>query len=152
LSPLAPKAKQYTYGNPILAWTMVKHDIGACSHVPFRVLIYETADGESHIAYDLPSTLMGQLENRAVNEATVPLDEKVIAMGDVLCHLTSFPRPTLPRTPPTSIFCSSGIAGGTSLAPVVIARFRENALTTNAESEMVVVRNSTKPADATYFS
>jgi hypothetical protein len=73
------KAKQYTYGNPILAWTMVKHDIGACSHVPFRVLIYETADGESHIAYDLPSTLMGQLENRAVNEAAVPLDEKVIA-------------------------------------------------------------------------
>jgi hypothetical protein len=76
---IAAKAKQYTYGNPILAWTMVKHDIAACSHVPFRVLIYQTAEGESRIAYDLPSTLMGHLQNAAVNEAAGPLDEKVIA-------------------------------------------------------------------------
>jgi hypothetical protein len=75
----AAKAKQYTYGNPILAWTMVKHDIAASSHVPFRVLIYEAASGESHIAYDLPSTLMARFENPALNEAAVPLDKKVIA-------------------------------------------------------------------------
>jgi hypothetical protein len=71
------KAKQYTYGNPILAWSMVKHDIAACSHVPFRVLIYETAAGESRIAYDLPSSLMSQLGNEVVSEAARPLDDKV---------------------------------------------------------------------------
>jgi hypothetical protein len=73
------KAKQYTYGNPILAWSMVQHDIAACSHVPFRVLIYETTQGESRIAYDLPSSLMSEVGNEAVSEAARPLDEKVTA-------------------------------------------------------------------------
>ena len=40
------KAKQYTYGNPLLAYTMVKHDIGVCFQVLFRILIYETQAGE----------------------------------------------------------------------------------------------------------
>ena len=73
------KAKQYTYGNPLLAHTMVKHDIGVCFQVPFRILIYETASGEVRIAYDLPSTLMARLKNDKVNEAARRIDPKVIA-------------------------------------------------------------------------
>jgi hypothetical protein len=44
------KAKQYTYGNPLLAYTMIKHDIGVCFQVPFRILIYENQIGEVRIA------------------------------------------------------------------------------------------------------
>jgi hypothetical protein len=73
------KAKQYTYGNPLLAHTMVKHDIGVCFQVPFRILIYETAEGQVRIAYDLPSTLMARLHNDDVDEAACSIDLKVIA-------------------------------------------------------------------------
>ena len=73
------KAKQYTYGNPILAYSMVKHDVGACFQVPFRVMIYETPEGEGRIAYDLPSTLMSRLNNDAINAAVGPIDDKVVA-------------------------------------------------------------------------
>jgi uncharacterized protein (DUF302 family) len=73
------KAKQYTYGNPLLAHTMIKHDIGVCFQVPFRILIYEARPGEVRIAYDLPSTLMARLHNDDVDEAAVQIDPKVIA-------------------------------------------------------------------------
>jgi len=73
------KVKQYTYGNPLLAYTMVKHDVGACFQVPFRVMIYETSEGEARIAYDLPSTLMSRLHNDAIDEAVGPIDQKVMA-------------------------------------------------------------------------
>jgi hypothetical protein len=73
------KVKQYTYGNPLLALTMVKHDVGACFQVPFRVMIYETPGGEARIAYDLPSSLMSRLNNHAVDEAVRPIDTKVVA-------------------------------------------------------------------------
>jgi hypothetical protein len=58
---------------------MIKHDIGVCSHVPFRVLFYEGSDGKARIAYDLPSPLMSGLNNEAVENAARPIDEKVIA-------------------------------------------------------------------------
>ena len=45
------RAKQYTYGNPLLAATMVKHDIGVCLQVPFRILIYEAAGGKVPVSY-----------------------------------------------------------------------------------------------------
>jgi hypothetical protein len=71
------RAKHYTYGNPILAWSMTQHDVRASAYVPFRVLFYETAEGEAHIAYDLPSTQMAQFGDDHVTEAAVALDAKV---------------------------------------------------------------------------
>jgi uncharacterized protein (DUF302 family) len=58
---------------------MIKHDIGVCFQVPFRILIYEARPGEVRIAYDLPSTLMARLHNDDVDEAAVQIDPKVIA-------------------------------------------------------------------------
>ena len=37
------KAKMYTIGNPLVAWTMIKHDLGAGLNVPVRLMIYEDA-------------------------------------------------------------------------------------------------------------
>jgi uncharacterized protein (DUF302 family) len=73
------KAKQYNCRNPLLAHTMVKHDIGVCFQVPFRILIYETSAGEARIAYDLPSILMARLHNDEVDDAACKIDPKVIA-------------------------------------------------------------------------
>ena len=73
------KVKQYTYGNPLLAYTMVKHDIGVCFQVPFRILIYENHAGEVRIAYDLPSSLVSRLNNKEVTEEALKIDKKVVA-------------------------------------------------------------------------
>jgi uncharacterized protein (DUF302 family) len=78
------RARQYTYGNPLLAYTMIKHDIGACFHVPFRVLIYETPEGKARIAYDVPSSLVASLQNREIDAEATKIDAKVIAFFDQL--------------------------------------------------------------------
>jgi len=78
------RAKQYTYGNPLLAATMVKHDIGVCLQVPFRILIYEAAGGKVHLSYDLPSSLVARLRNAQVDEAALKIDPKVIAFATEL--------------------------------------------------------------------
>jgi uncharacterized protein (DUF302 family) len=80
----AARAKQYTYGNPLLAATMVKHDIGVCLQVPFRMLIYEAASGAVHISYDLPSSLVARLHNDEVDMAALKIDPKVIAFATEL--------------------------------------------------------------------
>ena len=37
------KVRQYAIGNPLTAWTMIKHDLGAGLNVPIRLMIYEDA-------------------------------------------------------------------------------------------------------------
>ena len=63
---------------------MVKHDIGVCLQVPFRILIYEAAGGEVHLSYDLPSSLVARLHNAEVDEAAQRIDPKVIAFATEL--------------------------------------------------------------------
>jgi Domain of unknown function DUF302 len=38
---LDAKARMYTIGNPLIAWTMIKHDLGVGLNVPIRLMIYE---------------------------------------------------------------------------------------------------------------
>jgi len=73
------KVKQYTYGNPLLAYTMVKHDVAATFQVPFRVLIYEHANGDVRIAFDLPSSLVAHLNNEEIDGNARQIDKKVLA-------------------------------------------------------------------------
>jgi hypothetical protein len=59
---LGAKARMYTIGNPLIAWTMIKHDLGVGLNVPVRLMIYEDAgSGTVRLAYDLPSSLMSRL-------------------------------------------------------------------------------------------
>ena len=79
---LNAKARMYTIGNPLIARTMLKHDIAAGLNVPVRLMIYEDAvTGTTRLAYDLPTSLMSGLQNEKVAAAAIKLDAKLIALA-----------------------------------------------------------------------
>src|SRR5213080_1939767 len=79
---LNAKARMYTIGNPLIAQTMLKHDIAAGLNVPVRLMIYEDAvTRTTGLAYDLPSSLMSGLQNERVAAAAKKLDAKLIALA-----------------------------------------------------------------------
>jgi uncharacterized protein (DUF302 family) len=79
---LNAKARMYTIGNPLIARTMLEHDIAAGLNVPVRLMIYEdTASWTTRLAYDLPSSLMSGLQNEKLAAAAKKLDAKLIALA-----------------------------------------------------------------------
>jgi uncharacterized protein (DUF302 family) len=79
---LSAKARMYTIGNPLIARTMLRHDIAAGLNVPVRLMIYEDAASRTaRLAYDLPSSLMSGLQNEQVTAAAKKLDAKLIALA-----------------------------------------------------------------------
>jgi uncharacterized protein (DUF302 family) len=79
---LPARCKLYILGNPLIAQTMLEHDLGVGLHVPVRVMIYENpTTGKTRLAYDLPSSLMARLHNEKVTAAARQLDEKLEALA-----------------------------------------------------------------------
>ena len=79
---LNARARMYTIGNPLIARTMLEHDIAAGLNVPVRLMIYEDAASRTtRLAYDLPSSLMSGLQNEKVAAAAKKLDAKLIALA-----------------------------------------------------------------------
>ncbi|HEX3472572.1 MAG TPA: DUF302 domain-containing protein [Silvibacterium sp.] len=79
---LEGKAIQYTIGNPLIAQTMIRHNIQAALNVPVRVLVYEDpVSRRGRMAYDLPSSLMARLKNAQITAAARLLDEKLAALA-----------------------------------------------------------------------
>jgi uncharacterized protein (DUF302 family) len=79
---LNAKARMYTIGNPLIARTMLEHDIAAGLNVPVRLMIYEDAlSRTTRLIYDLPSSLMSGLKNEKVAAAAKKLDAKLIALA-----------------------------------------------------------------------
>jgi uncharacterized protein (DUF302 family) len=76
------KCRLYTLGNPLIARTMLKHDLRVGLNVPVRLIIYETEAGETRIAYDQPSSLMSRLDNPEVAAAASKLDAKLYALAE----------------------------------------------------------------------
>src|SRR6478609_747537 len=68
------KALLVILGNPLIARTMLQHDIRAGLNVPVRLLIYEHSDGSTRVAYDLPTAAgtapIGQREGVRISSAT----------------------------------------------------------------------------------
>lgn len=73
------KAMMYIMGNPLIAATMLIHDIRVAGQVPLQVLIYEAENGEARMGYDLPSTLMNGFDNAELDAAARELDQKLVA-------------------------------------------------------------------------
>ena len=79
---LKAKARMYTIGNPLIARTMLEHDIAAGLNIPVRLVIYEEpASRTTRLTYDLPSSLMSGLQNEKVTAAAKKLDAKLIALA-----------------------------------------------------------------------
>jgi uncharacterized protein (DUF302 family) len=81
---LDAKARMYTIGSPLIAWTMIKHDLDAGLNVPIRLMIYEDAGSRTvRLAYDLPSSLMSPLGDEEVAAAARKLDAKLGALAEL---------------------------------------------------------------------
>lgn len=74
----------YTIGNPLIAITMMQHDIEAGLDVPVRLAIYEHPDGKTRLVFNKPSSLMSGLRNAAVQGAAQKLDAKMMALGEAV--------------------------------------------------------------------
>jgi len=79
---LNARARVYMIGNPLIARTMLEHDIAAGLNVPVRLMIYEDpVSRTTRLTYDLPSSLMSGLKNKKVDAAAKKLDAKLIALA-----------------------------------------------------------------------
>ncbi len=79
---LNARARMYAIGNPLIARTMLEHDIAAGLNVPVRLMIYEEpASRTTRLTYDLPSSLMSGLKNKKVTAAAKKLDAKLIVLA-----------------------------------------------------------------------
>jgi hypothetical protein len=75
------KGKSYIYGNPLIAATMLVHDIRVAGRVPLQILIYEAENGEVRMGYDLPSSIMSRFGNKKVDAAALDLERKLVALA-----------------------------------------------------------------------
>ncbi len=71
------RAKHYLVGNPLIASRLIGGHTGAALYVPLRVLIYEADQGRTVIAYDQPSSLLGQFGDEQVQQVARMLDRKL---------------------------------------------------------------------------
>jgi uncharacterized protein (DUF302 family) len=77
------RTKMYTIGNPLIARTMIKYDLGVGLNVPVRVAVHEDpATKKVRVSYNLPSSLMSALANDDVSKAAKGLDAKLMALAE----------------------------------------------------------------------
>jgi len=73
-----PVAVVYTIGNPLIAQSIMQHDIRAGHMVPLRLMILEKADRTgTNIMYHLPSSVMTLTNNPDLKAHLQALDEKL---------------------------------------------------------------------------
>jgi hypothetical protein len=72
---------RWVLGNPLIAQTMIRHDISAGLFAPVEMLITEAEDGEgASLTYVLPSSAMVIDDNPPLQSAAKDLDEKFAAL------------------------------------------------------------------------
>ena len=72
---------RWIFGNPLIAFTMIRHDATAGLFVPVEMLITELDDGAAAaLTYVLPSSLMVIEDNPPLQAAADALDQKMAAL------------------------------------------------------------------------
>ncbi|KAK7682790.1 hypothetical protein QCA50_014174 [Cerrena zonata] len=73
-----PETHIYMIGNPLIAQTMLQHNLGAGLHIPPKILIEEIeGGGGTRITYDSAASTMFSNGNEELREATKALDDKL---------------------------------------------------------------------------
>ncbi|KAF9075898.1 hypothetical protein BDP27DRAFT_1415058 [Rhodocollybia butyracea] len=67
----------YVVGNPVIAQTMMVHDIRVSFNIPPRVLVCEREGGGTEVHYHLPSAVYAIVDNPELKAAAEALDEKL---------------------------------------------------------------------------
>jgi uncharacterized protein (DUF302 family) len=75
------KALRVILGNPLIAITMLRHDVSAGLFAPVEVLILDEPTGSSSLTYVKPSSLMVVEENPELLSAAEELDAKLAALA-----------------------------------------------------------------------
>jgi uncharacterized protein (DUF302 family) len=75
------KALRAILGNPLIAVTMLRHDLTAGLFAPVELLILEEDDNRSSVTYIRPSSLMVVDDNPPLRAAALILDEKLAALA-----------------------------------------------------------------------
>ncbi|KAI0636337.1 TT1751-like protein [Trametes polyzona] len=82
-----PQAIVYTFGNPLIAQAMLRHDLAAGLHIPPKLMLLEVADGSgTKIIYDDPASLIsvpgpgGREVDDELQKAAEGLSSKVTAL------------------------------------------------------------------------
>jgi uncharacterized protein (DUF302 family) len=68
-------------GNPLIAITMLRHDVSAGLFAPVELLLVEEGDGRSSLTYVKPSSLMVVDPNPPLLSAAQELDAKLAALA-----------------------------------------------------------------------
>ncbi len=75
------RTTRWILGNPLIAVTMIRHDITAGLFAPVELLVTENADGQgTGVVYVRPSSLMVITDNPPLREAALALDVKFDAL------------------------------------------------------------------------
>ncbi|UNB50748.1 DUF302 domain-containing protein [Mycolicibacterium sp. YH-1] len=78
------KLMRIVIGNPLIAITMLRHDVTAGLFAPVELLLSEEPDGRSALTYVLPSSLMVVEPNPPLREAATALDAKLAALAEAV--------------------------------------------------------------------
>lgn len=79
-SGIRRRALRVVLGNPLIAITMLRHDVSAGLFAPVEVLVLEEDGGHSSITYVKPSSLMVIEPHPPLLEAAEALDRKLAAL------------------------------------------------------------------------
>jgi hypothetical protein len=69
-------------GNPLIAITMLRHDVSAGLFAPVEFLLVEEGEGRSSLTYVKPSSLMVVEPNPELRSAAEELDAKLAALAE----------------------------------------------------------------------
>lgn len=75
------KALRVILGNPLIAITMIRHDVTAGLFAPVELLILDEPDGGTSLTYVKPSSLMVIEDNPELYSAAQQLDAKLAALA-----------------------------------------------------------------------
>jgi uncharacterized protein (DUF302 family) len=75
------KALRVILGNPLIAITMLRHDVTAGLFAPVEMLLVDEGEGHSSLTYVKPSSLMVIEQNPALLSAAGGLDAKLAALA-----------------------------------------------------------------------
>lgn len=77
MTGLSLNATLYLVGNPNVGKQLFEQNHSVGLYVPLRVFVYSGQDGKTYIAYDKPSTLLGQFHNEKIAMIAQMLDQKL---------------------------------------------------------------------------
>ena len=75
------KAMRVILGNPLIAITMLRHDVTAGLFAPVEMLLVDKGEGRSSLTYVKPSSLMVVETNSELLSAATGLDTKLAALA-----------------------------------------------------------------------